>query len=176
VQSFNVSPARAATVMSIFWVLNLGTLLVIGWVSDRLRLRKPISLLGGILATATMAWLISRIGATSNTTEIAVIGSVLGIFLGMAYVPWMAAFSENLEDIKASLQATGWGIWGLAVRVMIVGVLLMAPIVVAASHGWTVWLIVATVFEALYLPAILAFRGPWLPSHRPAATGPSVVA
>jgi MFS family permease len=174
VQSFHVSPARAATVMALFWVLNLATLLVIGWISDRLGLRKPISLVGTILATATMAYLIRRIGNTDSTAEIAVIGSVLGIFLGMAYVPWMAIFSENLEDIRASLQATGWGIWGLAVRLMILVLLLMAPVVVALTAGWTIWLIVATVFEALYIPAIFAFRGPWLRARSQVASTPSL--
>lgn len=41
-----------------------------------------------------------------------------------------------------------------------------APIVVSVTHGWTTWMVVAIVFEALYIPAIFAFRGPWL---RPAA-------
>lgn len=169
VQSFHISPARAATVMSFFWTLNLGSLIVAGWVSDRLQLRKPVSLFGAACGTLAMAYLIVRLGATTNTLEIGAIGAVMGMFLGIAYGPWMAVFSENLEDIRPSLQATGWGMFGFAVRVMIVLLLLIAPAVVSATHGWTVWLIIATAFEAAYMPAILAFRGPWRRAARPEA-------
>ena len=168
VQSFHITTARAATVMSFFWVLNLASLIVAGWISDRLQLRKPVSLVGAACSTAVMAYLISRLGV-AGTTEIAAIGAVLGMFLGVAYGPWMAIFSENLEDIRASLQATGWGVEGFCVRVMVVLVVLVAPLVVAATSGWTTWLIIATVFEAAYMPVILAFKGPWLRSPRRAA-------
>jgi OPA family glycerol-3-phosphate transporter-like MFS transporter len=170
VQSFHISAARAATVMSFFWILNLGSLIVAGWISDRLQLRKPVSLLGAACSTAVMAYLIARLGGAATTTEIAAIGAVLGLFLGVAYGPWMAIFSENLEDIRASLQATGWGIEGFCVRIMVVLVVLVAPLVVAATSGWTTWLIVATAFEAAYMPVILAFKGPWLRSPRRTAT------
>lgn len=174
VQSFHISAARAATVMSFFWTLNLGSLILAGWISDRLQLRKPVSLLGAALGTLAMVYLIVRLGATASTVEIAAIGAVMGMFLGVAYGPWMAMFSENLEDIRPSLQATGWGLYGFAVRVMVVLLVLIAPVVVAATHGWMVWLIIATVFEAAYMPAILAFRGPWRRAARPATSRPTL--
>lgn len=170
VQSFHISAARAATVMSFFWILNLGSLIVAGWISDRLQLRKPVSLLGAACSTAVMAYLISRLGGGASTTEIAAIGAVLGMFLGVAYGPWMAIFSENLEDIRASLQATGWGLEGFCIRIMVVVLVVVAPLVVAATNGWTTWLIVATAFEAAYMPVILAFKGPWLRSPRRTAS------
>lgn len=161
VQSFGISAARAATVMAFFWVLNLGSLIVAGVISDRLQLRKPVSVLGAVCSTLVMAYLISRIGVTQNTAEIAVIGAVLGLFLGVAYGPWTANFSENLEDVNPTLQATGWGLWGFWVRVMVVVIAVIAPQVVVATRGWTTWLVIATVFEAVYIPAVLAFKGPW---------------
>lgn len=165
VDSFHISAASAAGVMAYFWILNLGSLIVAGIVSDRLRLRKPVSLVGGICSTIVMAYLIARIGAAAGTAEISALGAVLGMFLGVTYGPWMANFSENLEDIRPSLQATGWGLWGFCVRVMVVILVIVAPLVVAATGGWTTWLIIATVFEAAYLPVIFALKGPW---RRPA--------
>ncbi|MFZ0217105.1 MAG: MFS transporter [Candidatus Dormiibacterota bacterium] len=174
VQSFHITPSSAATVMAYFWVLNLGSLIVAGFISDRLRLRKPVSLVGALCSTAVMAYLIARIGAAAGTAEIAAIGAVLGLFLGVAYGPWMANFSENLEDIRASLQATGWGLEGFCVRVMVVLMVIVAPLVVAATGGWTTWLIIATAFEAAYIPVILAFKGPWRRSAVRAASRPTV--
>jgi MFS family permease len=174
VQSFHLSASRAATVMSFFWVLNLGSLIVAGRISDRLQLRKPISLVGAACSTAVMCYLISRIGAAAGVVEIATIGAVLGMFLGVTYAPWMANFSENVEDIRASLQATGWGIFGFCVRVMIVAMLLIAPSVVATTHGWTTWLVIATAFEAAYIPVIVAFEGPWWRPVRAAASRPTI--
>jgi OPA family glycerol-3-phosphate transporter-like MFS transporter len=97
--------------------------------------------------------------------EVGAIGAILGAFLGVTYAPWMAGFSENMEDIRASLQGTAWGLYGLSVRIMVVILAVVAPVVVAATHGWTTWMIVAIVFNALYIPALFAFRGPW---RRPA--------
>lgn len=169
VQSFGISASRAATVMSCFWVLNLATLVVVGRMSDRLQLRKPVSVLGAVCSTLVMAYFVSRIGATQNTVEIAVIGAVLGMFMGVAYVPWMANFSENLEEIRGTLQATGWGIWGFSVRLMIVLIVVVSPQIVAATQGWTSWLIIAAVFEAAYIPVVFAFKGPWRRTFQPAA-------
>ncbi|MBO0707318.1 MAG: MFS transporter [Candidatus Dormibacteraeota bacterium] len=174
VQSFHITAASAATVMSYFWILNLGSLIVAGYVSDRLRLRKPVSLFGGICSTIVMAFLIARIGVTSSAAEIGAIGAVLGMFLGVTYAPWMAMFSENLEDVRPSLQATGWGLWGFCVRAMIVVMVIVAPLIVAGTHGWQTWLIIATVFEAAYLPVILAFKGPWRRSALEPSAQPTV--
>jgi OPA family glycerol-3-phosphate transporter-like MFS transporter len=161
VQSFHLTVATAANVMSAFWVLNLGSLIIAGIVSDRLKLRKPVSLVGAIFSTITIIVLVSQFGATTSGVEVAIIGAILGAFLGVTYAPWMAGYSENTEDIRASLQGTAWGLYGLFVRVMVIGLAVIAPIVVAATAGWRTWMIVAIVFEALYIPAIFAFQGPW---------------
>ena len=171
VDSFHMTAARAASVMSAFWVLNLGSLVLAGVVSDRLRLRKPVSLVGALLSTVTAAYLVSRFGTAVSAGEVAAIGAVLGAFLGVTYAPWTANYSENMEDIRATLQGTAWGVFGLSLRVMVVVVAVVAPIVVAATHGWRAWMVVAIVFEALYVPAIFAFRGPW----RRAAVQPAEV-
>lgn len=165
VQEFHLTAATAASVMSAFWVLNLGSLILAGVVSDRLRLRKPVSLVGAILSTLTIVYFVSRFGLKSSVPEIAAIGAILGAFLGVTYAPWMAGYSENMEDIRPTLQGTAWGLYGTSVRVMVIVLAIVAPIVVTATHGWTTWMVIAIVFEALYIPALFAFRGPW---RRPA--------
>ena len=46
----------------------------------------------------------------------AMVASLMGCFLAIAYVPWAAQFSETLEDVSPALQATGWAFFGLVAR------------------------------------------------------------
>jgi hypothetical protein len=57
---------------------------------------------------------------------------------------------------------------------MVVIMVIVAPLVVTATRGWTTWLIIATIFEAAYMPVILAFKGPWRRSAVRAESRPTV--
>ena len=160
-QSFGVTTAQAARVMAYFWVLNLGTLVLVGWLSDRLRVRKPIALIGAVLTTVWSVYFITLMNGDPGMGLIIVVGALHGMFMGVAFVPWMANFSENAEDIKAILQGTAWGVWGTFVRIMILGVLLVSPLVVEAANSWVTWMIIATGCQATFIPAVFLFKGPW---------------
>lgn len=161
VEEFGVTAATASTIFAIFWVLNIATLIVAGVVSDRLQLRKPVSCVGALGTGGVCIYFITLFGQDVSTGLIMLTGALLGGLMGIAYGPWMANFSENAEDIRPSLQGTAWGAWGMSVRIMIVLMLVISPVVVAATGGWTVWMIIAVVCELLYVPAMFAFKGPW---------------
>jgi OPA family glycerol-3-phosphate transporter-like MFS transporter len=176
--SFHVNAATASSIMAGFWVLNLATLIIIGRISDRLQLRKPISVLGTAAAAAVGFYLVHLVHSTNVAhSTIAITGALLGGFLGIAYGPWMANYSEDAEDIDPRLQGTAWGIYGFASKAMAVVVLLVLPLVVAAG-GWGTWLIVANVCLIAFIPATVLFHGPWrrgraagadaVPAERPA--------
>ncbi|MQA86482.1 MAG: MFS transporter [Streptosporangiales bacterium] len=173
-QSFGVTTAQAATVMAYFWVLNLGMLILVGWLSDRFQVRKPVSLVGAVLTTACSVYFIGLMGGNPGIGLLSVAGALLGAFMAIAFVPWMANFSEDAEDVKAILQGTAWGAWGMSVRVMIIVVLLTAPLTVEAAGSWVTWMIIATVCEALFIPAVFLFKGRWRPARR--AAGPTALA
>lgn len=173
-QSFDVTTAQAAQVMAYFWVLNLGTLICVGLLSDRLRVRKPIALAGAMLTTGWSFYFIALMNGDPGMGLLSASGALLGAFMGVAFVPWMANFSENTEDIKAILQGTAWGAWGMSIRVMILGVFLISPMVVAATGSWVTWMIIATLCGTTFIPAVFFFKGPWRPPVRavePAAVG-----
>lgn len=161
VQEFGVTAATASRIFAVFWVLNIATLILAGVVSDRLQLRKPVSCVGALGTAVVCIYFITLFGQDVSTGLIMLTGALLGGLMGIAYGPWMANFSENAEDIRPSLQGTAWGAWGMSVRIMIVLMLVISPVVVATTGGWTVWMIVAVVCELLYVPAMLAFKGPW---------------
>jgi MFS family permease len=159
--SFGVDAATASGIMSVFWVLNLATLIIIGRISDRLQLRKPICVLGTIAALLISAYLVTLMGDTGvSHLHLMITGALLGGALGVAYGPWMANFSEDAEDIDPRLQGTAWGVYGFLSKAMAVVALFAVPRVVEAG-GWRTWLIIATACLALFIPAVLLFHGPW---------------
>lgn len=170
-QTFHLSASKASAIMSVFWVLNLVTLIVIGRVSDRLQLRKPICVAGTIAALAISAYLVSLVfRGTASPVHLGITGALLGGALGVAYGPWMANFSEDTEDVDPRLQGTSWGIFGFLTKGVAVIALFAIPRVVEAGGGWGIWMLVSTVCLALFIPAALMFHGRW----RRAAVEPGV--
>jgi OPA family glycerol-3-phosphate transporter-like MFS transporter len=160
-QAFSVPAATASSIMAVFWVLNLATLIVVGWISDRLQLRKPICLIGTVATLLISFYLVHLVfDGTASHATIMITGALLGGAMGTAYGPWMASFSQDAEDVDPRLQGTAWGIYGLVGKVMAIAALLVIPVVVAA-HGWGTWLVVANICMALFIPATVLFHGPW---------------
>ncbi|MGY1727416.1 MFS transporter [Geodermatophilus sp. SYSU D01062] len=178
VDTFALTTAQASQVMMLFWVLNLGTLVAAGRLSDRLQLRRPFSLGGTLVALACGVVLIRLMAdpAGVSWTALMVTGVLLGAGLGVAYGPWMANYSENAEDVDPRLQGTAWGLFSFLSKAMAVVVLLVAPRVVDAAD-WRTWMVVSLGAMALFGVAVLFFRGPW---RRPAGVAlpvlPGVVA
>lgn len=183
VDTFGVSASEASTIMMVFWILDLITLIAAGWLSDRLQLRRPLSLGGTVAALIVLGVFIGLMSDPAGTTslELMITGFFMGGSLGAAYGPWMANFSENAEDIDPRLQGSAWGLFSFISKAMAVLVLLLAPLVVEAAD-WQAWLMVAFACMLLFGVAICFFRGPWrrprqVPVSQPeTAAAPPVVA
>jgi OPA family glycerol-3-phosphate transporter-like MFS transporter len=160
VQGFGYETSQAATIAKYFWLLNLLTLVVAGWISDRLRLRKIVTFIGAVLAVIYMMFFATLVGTDVSEGRMIIYTSLLGGLLGIAYAPWMAMYSENAEDIKAALQSAAWGLYGFVIRIVGVIVVLILPVVVEAA-GWGAWMWIGAVTGALYVPLIFTARGPW---------------
>ncbi|MFF1401436.1 MFS transporter [Streptomyces sp. NPDC058287] len=172
-QSFGLSASTAAGIMSVFWVLNLLTVVVSGWISDRLQLRKPICVGGTLAAAAATGYLLSLMGRQDvSHLHLMITGALLGGALGVSYGPWMANFSENAEDIDPRLQGSAWGLFGFTSKSVAVLALFAVPRVV--EHGsWHLWMVIAFWCMMLFLPAALFFHGPW---RRPSVVSAPVLA
>jgi OPA family glycerol-3-phosphate transporter-like MFS transporter len=157
-EAFHYTPAEAATMNEYFWLANLGALIITGLISDRLQTRKPIAILGGILVAILMAWWIPTFGRELPRSTMAMVASLMGCFLAIAYVPWAAQFSETLEDVSPALQATGWAFFGLVARGWVA---ISAPLslYVAVHYGWGEWVKVALGGMIVYIVAMAFTRG-----------------
>ncbi|MFC4117612.1 MFS transporter [Nonomuraea zeae] len=158
--AFGLDPAAANRVVALGIVLNALAVVVVGRLSDRLQLRKPFTAAGTVRTAGALAYFVALVGPGVSAAHVTVVYALLFLFMGIAYVPWMANFSENAEDVESRLQGSALGIWGMVVRIMIVALLIVSPMVVEAG-GWESWLRVAFAGQIVFLISMIAYKGRW---------------
>jgi OPA family glycerol-3-phosphate transporter-like MFS transporter len=136
----------------------MGAVVAIGVISDRLQVRRPISIIGAIGVAVLLGWWIPRFGEALPHGLMIFVATLLGCLLATVAVPWAAQYSESLEDLSPALQATGWAFYGLITRGWVA---ISAPlmVVIAQHYGWGRWMewsLVAMLFYAIAM--ILANR------------------
>ncbi len=112
------------------WGFNVIAVILFGFISDWFRVRKPFMVIGGIGSAIMIVVLIATIGHHSSYYHMAILLAVLAFFLGVAYVPWMASYTETVEDHNPALTATGLAIWGWILRMVVFVAYLLLPTVV----------------------------------------------
>ena len=131
---FAFSVQRADALGNWVWAFDALSLVVTGWLSDRLRVRKPFMVVGGIgaIVMTTLFALRTSHPHTGYYTFV-VIMSLLAVFLGIAFAPWMASFTETVERRNPALTATGLAIWGWILRILVSALLFVLPHVVTSA-------------------------------------------
>ncbi|HYA68530.1 MAG TPA: MFS transporter, partial [Acidimicrobiales bacterium] len=132
---FNETTADANGINLWFGVANAATVVVIGFASDALRVRKPFMLIGAVGSIIVTYLLLSRTShpETGYYTN-ALIVMMLGITLGIAYPAWMANYTEAVEDKNPAMAATGLAVWGWVLRIVVAGSFLALPYVITTSN------------------------------------------
>jgi MFS family permease len=123
------SLSKANSIGNWFWAFDAGALILVGIVSDRLRVRKPFMVLGAV-GGIVMTIVFLNLGATTSYGTFAVVISILAVFLAIAYAPWMASFTETVEKRNPALTATGLAVWGWIIRVVIAVSVFILPSVI----------------------------------------------
>ena len=129
---FHFSVTQANALANWNWgVLAVG-LVVIGILSDRLRVRKPFMLVGGIGAVV-LTWLyLAQAGHHPSWGTLVVLSCLQSAMVAMCNVTWMASFTEMVEARNPALTATGLAIWGWIQRVVVTVTFLAIPHVVSS--------------------------------------------
>ena len=127
------------------WAFNAGAVILVGMTSDRLRVRKPFMVVGGVGAGVMLVLFLlqSKVGAHPSFSTIAAILAIMLFFLGVAYTPWMASFTETVEHRNPAAVATGLAIWGWIIRVVVFASSLLLLVVINSvtplvNYGGTV--------------------------------------
>jgi len=127
------SEAQANALGNWFWAFDAAALVVIGILSDKLRVRKPFMIFGAVGAVVMTFIFLTRTSQphTSYYTFVLII-SLLAVFLAIAYAPWMAGFTETVEKRNPALTATGLAVWGWVIRAVVALSALILPFVVSS--------------------------------------------
>ncbi|MGH9115424.1 MAG: MFS transporter [Acidimicrobiales bacterium] len=125
------------------WGFNVIAVVLFGFISDRFRVRKPFMIAGGVGAAIMMVIYLEAIGHPIGYYHMAILLAALAFCLGVAYVPWMASYTETVEDHNPALTATGLAIWGWIVRFIVFISYLILPSVIntvtpLVNYGGTV--------------------------------------
>ena len=132
---FGYSQDKANGLGNYIWAFDAAALIIIGYLSDKLRVRKPFMVVGAIGAIVmTVIFATRATHPDTSHTAFIVILSLLAVFLGVAYAPWMASFTETVEKRNPALAATGLAVWGLVIRIVIaISVFIVPHIVTTVS-------------------------------------------
>jgi len=131
---FNRTTADANGINTWYWACMSTMLVVFGILSDRLRVRKPFMLVGAIGTMVMTIVLLTQIdhpttGYYSNVFVVV----LLGLFIGAAYTPWMAGYTEAVEAHNPALSASGLAVWGWVLRIVVALSFIVLPRVITTS-------------------------------------------
>jgi MFS family permease len=133
--NFGFSTSKANGINTWYWAVNAVSLVVIGVLSDRLRVRKPFMVAGTVLAVVmTFIFMTRTTHPNTSAGTLILIIALLSLGLATAYAPWMAAFTETIERRNPALTATGLAIWGWILRIVVCLSFLVLPAVVSAMN------------------------------------------
>ena len=109
-------------------------LVVAGVLSDWARVRKPFMLAGAICAIVMMWFMIvqTKHPHTGYYANVLVI-VLLALSISLAYAPWMANYTEQVESHNPALTASGLAIWGWILRITVALSFLVLPYVITTS-------------------------------------------
>ena len=151
----------------IYWAVCIVALVVSGYLSDRLRVRKPFMVLGSAGTIVAIILLMNAKPGVSFTAA-ALILSLLSASLACTYCPWFASFTETLEACNPGLIATGSALAGFATRLVGVPLGIVIPHIVGSpvetSSGWRTWFYVCIGCVIAFVPFIWTMHGHWSPA------------
>ena len=131
---FNRTTAQANGINTWYWAVDAVMLVLVGVLSDRLRVRKPFMLVGAAAAIVVTLMMIAQVdhphtGFSGNVT----VAVLLGLAIGCVYTPWMASYTEQVEAHNPALSATGLAVWGWILRIVVALSFIVLPRVITTS-------------------------------------------
>jgi MFS family permease len=153
---FGFSTKNANGLLNWNWGFNVIGVILVGMLSDLVRVRKPFMVIGGIGAAIMIVIYLNQAGHHPGYYTLALIVAMLSLFIGIAYTPWLASFTETVEARNPALTATGLAIWGWIIRVVVFSAFLIVPHVITSVSPLVDYGQTAKAYQATY-PSQIAF-------------------
>ncbi len=131
----NLSVTQANGLNKWIWATDAISLILVGVVSDLLKVRKSFMLVGAIGSIVSLIVLINVAGHPhTGYYTIVLVGVILAFFLSVTYAPWMASYTETVEAKNPALVGTGLALWGWILRVVVGISFIFLPMVITAVN------------------------------------------
>jgi len=131
----NYTTAHANGLNVWFWTGDIVALIAVGVLSDLLRVRKPLMLIGAVGAiVTTIVFLGYATNPHTSYYTLALTSLVLSVFLATTFAPWMAAYTETVEAKNPALVATGLALWGWILRLVVGISFIFLPFVITSVN------------------------------------------
>ena len=131
----NLTTSNANYLNTWYWGADAVALIVFGVLSDKLRVRKPLMLVGAVGSIVMLIVFLRQADhpytgfGTLITIEV-----LLAAFISLTYAPWMAAYTEMVEAKNPALVGTGLALWGWILRLTVGLSFIFLPLVINAVN------------------------------------------
>ena len=147
---FGFSTKNANGLLNWNWGFNVIAVILVGMLSDLVRVRKPFMVIGGVGAAIMTVVYLEQAGHHPGYYTLALILAMLSLFIGIAYTPWMASFTETVEARNPALTATGLAIWGWIIRFVVFAAFMIVPHVITSVSPLVDYGQTAQAYQAKY--------------------------
>lgn len=131
----NYSTSQVNGLNAWFWGTDIVALIVVGIVSDALRVRKPLMIIGALGGIGTLiVFLTYASDPHTPYWQLALTSGILAVFLSLTFAPWMAGYTETVEAKNPALVATGLALWGWILRLVVGISFIFLPIVIGSVN------------------------------------------
>jgi MFS family permease len=131
----NLTTSNANYLNTWYWAADAIALIVFGVLSDKLRVRKPLMLVGAVGSIVMLIIFLRQADhAYTGFATLITIEVLLAAFISMTYAPWMAAYTEMVEAKNPALVGTGLALWGWILRLTVGLSFIFLPLVINAVN------------------------------------------
>ena len=131
----NLSTAQANDLNTWFWWADIVALIVFGVLSDLLKVRKPMMLVGAVGSIVMLYFFIQRANHPySSFHQIIILEVLLASSISLTFAPWMAGYTEMVEAKNPALVGTGLALWGWLLRLTVAASFIFLPVVITSVN------------------------------------------
>ncbi len=131
----NFTVTQANGLNTWFWTTDIVGLIIVGLLSDALKVRKPFMLVGAVITIVMLAVFMGN--ATHPHTgyyTLAIEASAIAIGVALVFAPWIASYTESVEAKNPALVATGLALWGWILRLTVGISFIFLPLVITSVN------------------------------------------